>query len=44
MLFKSFMNVTQNEIDNFSINEHLEHSIVLNNILEILHAPFLTKT
>jgi hypothetical protein len=41
-LFRAFLNLSKEECENMSIGEYIDNCIILDNVLHILHAPFLT--
>ncbi len=41
ILFRAFLHLTRKEIDEMSLTDYQNYTIMLKKVLELLHAPFL---
>lgn len=40
-MFRAFLHLTSDDIENMSIDDYLKYSAILKDVLRIIHAPFL---
>jgi len=40
-MFRAFLNYTKKEVDQMTIREYIDSTIILNEVLKIWHAPYI---